>query len=177
MLEEEDNYEQIVEDELANDLQEFDSDGSDAAQKQIEQDVRSITSTAANKTEYANGTIDEKLLYLLTDRSYESVVKEVQERALKSYNQYFTAELNPLLQNHVSISNEYGTTEKSTDDWQIDTESATDEELAREVKRLSKKLNRISNENQDIEHENNTLKEKLSRIYDQNEALSRLAIE
>ncbi|KAK8894614.1 hypothetical protein M9Y10_023051 [Tritrichomonas musculus] len=143
-------------------------------QKEIEADVRSITSAAVSPEEAANGSVDSKLLSILTNRSYDAIVKSAQKRATNDYLSNLTPEMNFLLQNHLRIQNEYGTSNDDKKNWRIDTESASDEEIFREINRLKRKLERIQEENDDLQQEAEQAQEKLKLIHSQNEKLERL---
>ncbi|OHS94513.1 hypothetical protein TRFO_39327 [Tritrichomonas foetus] len=142
--------------------------------KEREADVKSITSTFISPEEAINGSIDQKLLSVLTNRSYDAIVKSAQDRATKDYLSNLTSEMNFLLQNHLSIQKEFGTANDDENNWKIDLDSTSDEDLNREIGRLRKKLDRIRQENSDLEAEKEKTQEKLEIIYSQNEKLERL---
>lgn len=143
-------------------------------QKEIEADVRSITSASVSPEEAANGSVDSKLLSILTNRSYDAIIKTAQKKATNDYLSNLTPEMNFLLQNHLTIQKEYGTANDDKQDWRIDAETATDEEIYREINRLKRKLERIQEENEELEQGKEQAQEKLQLIHSQNEKLERL---
>ena len=136
--------------------------------REVESDIKSITSTQISEEEATNGNVDTKLQFVLTNRSYEAIIKSAQERARSEYLSNLTPEMDFLLQNHLNIQKEYGTRYDNENNWRIDTDNATDEELNREVERLKKKLDRIKAENEKLENEKDQEENKLEFIQVQN---------
>ncbi|OHT10168.1 hypothetical protein TRFO_20633 [Tritrichomonas foetus] len=164
----------LVDDQHISDIDDFIDDVEEQLHA-IEDDIKSVTSYKLTPEESNSLSIDAKLKATVTSRTYDAIAREAQKKALKNYQQFLSPELSTLLINHANIQREYGTAnDHKTNDWEIDTSTASDLEIERAVIRLRKKLTHINSEIEMISQENEKNNEKLQQIYSQNEKLEQM---
>ncbi len=107
----------------------------------------------------------------LSDRAYESILRRAKENALKVYREMFDSDLQALLKNHISVEETLGTESDNDGRWRVDPTSLTDKELMQELSTLSRKLSRITAENEELVLINNDNTTRLERILQENRKL------
>ena len=143
--------------------------------KRIEDDVRSITSSASSR---AKTHVDEKLLSMVSDRVYDKIDEISRKKAIETYRANFRQILRNLNENHRIVEEIYGTEKDAKDhSWRIHPSKFDEESLTKEIEKLKNKIKRIKKENEKLQAENDENKTKLQLIYEQNENLNRLKVQ
>lgn len=115
--------------------------------------------------------IDERLMKILSTRSYEAVLQRAKLSAMKVYQDCFSDGLNELLTNHQSVETVLGTEGDQDGAWRIDPKAESYESLMKAIRTLQKKLERVRAENSELELGNEEKMEKLRMVQEQNDRL------
>lgn len=134
-------------------------------------DIKSATSAWTSMSGTKVEAIDERLMKMLSTRSYEAVAQRAKENAMKQLQDYVQLNFGDLLMNHESVESVIGTDGDENGNWRIDPTQESYESLERIVKALEMKLERVKAENNDLEAQNEAKVEKLRIVKEQNERL------
>lgn len=134
-------------------------------------EIRSVTSAWTAMSGTKVDQVDERLMKMLSTRSYEAVVMRAKMNAVKVYQDCFGDGLSELLTNHASVETILGTEGDQNGGWRIDPRDMSYESLLREITTLEKKLERVKSENNELESCNSEKLEKLRTVQEQNERL------
>ena len=161
--------------EQSDSLDIFNTNDPERRLRALEDDIKSVASFALTPEELNSQSIDAKLKASVSSREYEKITRQARRTAMKSYRAFLSPDLAVLLNNHHNVLLEFGTeNDDKNNNWEIDKDNASTEEIQRAILRLQKKIARVNNENDSLKKENDKNLEKLRQINEQNEKLEEM---
>ena len=161
--------------EQSDSLDIFNTNDPERRLRALEDDIKSVASFALTPEELNSQSIDAKLKASVSSREYEKITRQARRTAMKSYRTFLSPDLAVLLNNHHNVLLEFGTeNDDKNNNWEIDKDNASTEEIQRAILRLQKKIARVNNENDSLKKENDKNLEKLRQINEQNEKLEEM---
>lgn len=109
-------------------------------------------------------SVDEALLRLLPRSSYDALLDHAKQYALSSYRDSFGSSLDGLLVNHQKVESVLNTEGDQSDVIEVNTDNISDEELARIIRLMEKKLERVTSDIDDLSRGNRKKEDKLEQI-------------